>query len=210
MKKIIVLAMALCALQISYGQIKFGPRVSVGSNTVKPNDLLVTNRAAVDSLKFAFNSSRPNIQVGGFLRAGLGSIYVQPEVLFTFTSVSYDENNLLSSLTNNDLKENLTYLDIPVNVGVKLGPAHVQAGPVFGILLSSNSDLQSLDGITREFKNSSVLGQVAAGLDLGRFIFDLKYEFALGSKTDSINLLGNDFDLSHRDSQIVLSVGYSL
>ena len=209
MKKLCLLICCLCALQLLDAQpLKLGAKVGIGSRTVKAGELFIRNSNDLDSLKLSFSSSKPSIQMGLFARVSLLGIYVQPELLLTFTNATYEEQNVLDASMQTFRKENLVYMDVPVMVGMKFAFLRVQGGPVFSTLLNNKSELRDLDGLERSFKKSALAGQIGVGLDIWKLTFDLRYEFRLSKKKDQFSFLGRGYALSTRKSQALMSVGY--
>lgn len=208
MKKLLILAMCFLSLHVVNAQkLKLGAKVGMGSSSVKAQDLFVTSGNDVEDLKLNFQSSKPAYQAGVFARMSLLGLYIQPEALLTFASASYAEaytGNSSQTIHN----ERLVYLDVPVTAGLKLAFLRVYGGPVFSTLISSSSDLSDIEGLNRNFNESSLLGQIGTGLDLGKLTLDVKYEFNIGGDRDQVNFLGNSYDLSKRKSQAIVSLGY--
>ncbi|RMG28633.1 MAG: hypothetical protein D6730_05230 [Bacteroidetes bacterium] len=189
--------------------LKMGAKVGIGSRTVSPGDLFLSNADALDSLKVSFSSSKPSFQAGLFARLTLLGIYIQPEILLTFTNATYEKSDVYNNNGQQvSLDEKLVYMDIPLTAGLKVAFLRVQGGPVFTTLLGKKSELTEIDGLERNFKEAAIAGQLGLGLDIGDLILDLKYEFPLSRNRDHFNFLGESYGLSTRKSQLIASVGY--
>ncbi len=122
-------------------------------------------------------------------------IYVRPELVYTSTTSGYDEG---------DLK--IKKLDLPVLVGAKvIGPLHVFAGPSFQYILNNKFDDITIDNIENDF---SVGLNIGAGVNLGKFGIDLRYE--RGFSENEINFINSNFTnvndrVDTRPDQLILS-----
>lgn len=188
--------------------LKVGAKAGLGSRTVTPKDLFIRNSQDLDSLSLRFQSSRPSVQAGVFARLSLLGVYVQPELLLTFANSTYEAGELDDADQTSSLRERLVYLDIPVTAGMAFGPLRLQGGPVFTRVLGRNTELTNLNGVERNFKTSSVAGQLGLGVDIWKLTFDVKYEFPLRRNRDSLTLFGREYGLSTRRAQVLWSVGY--
>ena len=203
MKKLLFILAIMFAGQASFAQLfTFGPRVGVTSSQISIED----NVANLESGDRAFG-----FQAGIFARVKLGPVYVQPEVLFTNAGgdlVSIDGNGA-EQITEYDFNK----LDIPVLLGYKTGPFRINAGPVASLMLNAEST-ESLTNLTTDltdnYNNATIGFQAGVGLDLWKFIVDLKYEGSLGSITDDFSIGGQTFATDQRQNQIILALGFKI
>lgn len=198
MKKLILtLALAVIAVGAS-AQVTLGPRVTLISTNLDLREE-VANVQAGDA-EFGF-------QYGLFVRVKVPVIglYVQPELLFSKT-----ESTIASGAQNVDLAFNR--IDVPIMIGGKIGPLRINAGPSLSFLTNAESDFAGLVTDIKDNYSSTSLGfQAGIGVDILKFVIDLKYEGALGEKFgDALTVGGNTFSTDERASQIVLAVGFKL
>ncbi len=191
---------AVVLMTMGYGamaQIDFGPRVNLTSTNLS----LSENLANIEEGDAEFG-----YQLGAFLRVQIPviGIYVQPEALFSKQSSSVNINSQKADLTFNQI-------DVPVMIGFKLGPVRVNAGPSFRFL--SGADLEVPGNPTEDvkdyYKDSTVGYQAGVGIDLWKFVFDLKYEGSLSDINEEITNL-SPIEIDQRVSQIVFGVGFKL
>lgn len=128
-------------------------------------------------------------------------IYVRPEIVYTSTSSGYNEG---------DLK--IKKLDVPILVGAKvIGPLHVFAGPAFQYLLDTEFDDISYDDVENDF---SVGLNIGAGVNLGKFGIDLRYE--RGFSENEVNFINSNITnlngdrVDTRPDQLILSFSLKL
>ncbi len=155
-----------------------------------------------NSAEQAFENPDRNagFHVGVFGKLG-NRLYVRPELVYTSTSSDYDEG---------DLKINK--LDLPVLVGAKIiGPLHAFIGPSFQYILSTKFDDVKFDDVENDLTVGLNLG---AGLNLGKFGVDLRYERGFTENevnfidTNITNLNGDRVDT--RPDQLILSLSLKL
>lgn len=128
-------------------------------------------------------------------------IYLRPELVYTRTKSDYDDG---------DFK--MSKLDLPVLVGIKvIGPLHVFAGPAFQYILDTEFDGISIDDIDSDF---TVGLNIGAGVNLGRFGVDLRYErgFSDNEATFINTNITNvpDSRIDTRPDQLILSLSLAL
>lgn len=169
-KYLIIFAVSILSISASAQGIKFGPKL--GANMGK------IDGAGFDE-KYALG-----YHVGGFVEINLSKkLGIQPEVLWnqvksdTVSGFSNVYKNLVNRNNFNNLQ--LNYLSIPVLLNYKPSKLiTLQAGPQFGILLSSNKnllqngqdafkkgDLSMLAGIQLNILKLRVYGRYVVGLN---------------------------------------------
>ena len=138
---------------------------------------------------------------GFYGKLALGPIYLRPELVYTKTTSEY----LLESGIG-DYK--LSKLDLPVLVGIEvIGPLRLFAGPAFQYLLDNDLKGLSFESIENEFSMGLNIG---AGIEFGRFGFDIRYERGLSDNEASWTNAGDTFTLDSRPEQIIFNLSYSL
>lgn len=198
MKKLVLtLALVLIGFSAS-AQFTLGPRITLTSTNLDLREEVANVRAG--DAEFGF-------QYGLFarLKVPVIGLYVQPELLFSKT-----ESTITSGAQNVDLSFNR--VDVPVMIGGKIGPLRINAGPSFSFLTSAESDVSGVvTDIKDNYSDTTVGFQAGIGVDLLKFVIDVKYEGSLSEKFgDSITVSGNSFSTDERPSQIVLGIGFKL
>lgn len=199
MKKLILtFALVLIGFSAS-AQFTLGPRVTLVSSNLNLREEIANVQEG--DAEFGF-------QYGLFARFKVPVIglYVQPELLFSST-----ESTITSSGQNVDLSFNR--IDVPIMIGGKVGPLRINAGPSLSFLTSAEyeSPGTTAQDIKDNYSSTTVGFQAGVGIDLLKFVIDLKYEGSLGEKFgDAITVARNSFATDERPSQIVLGIGFKL
>lgn len=193
MKKTVIIGLMLLTVYSVSAQIDFGPRVALTSTKISLKD----NATAVKEGNAEFG-----YQFGAFLRVKVPIIglYIQPEALFSNSSATLNNGT-------DDVDLSFNRIDVPVMVGGKIGPLRINAGPAFRFLTSAESDFNGVTAdIKNNYKDATVGYQAGVGIDLLKFVFDLKYEGSL----DDFSEENQGFNVDQRINQWVFAVGFKL
>ena len=186
--------------------LKAGIKAGVSTYDMKLGDFIVTNGTKCNNLTNAIDNSSFGYQFGFFARLGRG-LHIQPEIVFN--------SNKLEFVTTNDngtfsTSETFNNIDIPVLLGIKLGPLHAQAGPVGRFYLGSEDQVRKVIPNFQDDEDRLKIGyQAGFGLDLWRLSLDFRYEGSLKQFGDIVNIDGSDFFLDNQAGRVVASVGIS-
>ena len=199
---LIVFLFALLIAVPAFSQVNFGLKVGASTASVPTYDISTgTSNIDIEALKDA----AWGFQAGAFLRIG-GSFFVQPE--FLFASNTYDYN--VTTVTGTEaLKQRFDRLEIPVLLGVKLGPVHINAGPSATIQIGSPKALIE-DPDFEDMYRSATFGYTAGlGVDLfKKLVIDLRYNGSLSEKYGaSVEIGDQTFNLDSRQPSFTLSIG---
>lgn len=204
MKKLFVFLFALIIAVPAFSQIKFGLKVGASTATVPKYD--ISDPSSGTNNIEALKDAAWGFQAGAFLRIGISSVFVQPEVLFASNTYEY---NVTTVTGTEAVKQKFDRLDIPVLLGVKFGPLHLNAGPSAAIQIGSPKALIE-DPDFKEMYRSATFGYTAGlGVDLfNKLTIDARYNGSLSGKFgDSVNIGDQTFKLDSRQPSITLSVG---
>jgi hypothetical protein len=199
MKKFLLLILIALLAIPAFSQIKFGIKAGVSTTTV-PTYNITTGTNTIEALK---NASY-GIHGGVFLRLSLLGIYIQPEVLLATNTYEYTVNH-----APNPIKQTFNKLDVPVLVGLKLGPIRINAGPAATVQIGSPKALINDPNFKDLYRGTTFGFQAGAGFDLfKKLTFDVRYEGSLSGKFgDSITLGSQTFKLDSRQPSVLFSVG---
>ncbi|MRR22454.1 PorT family protein [bacterium] len=203
MKKFIVIVLALVLAAPLYSQVKFGLKAGASTDftftdqTIQGTDFEVILQNAKDA-EWGF-------QGGVFMRASFAGFYIQPELLLATAtnSVTYDDVEAGGAPVIYNQKFNK--LNIPVLLGVKVGPLRLNAGPAASVMISDPKEI--IEGAT--YKRATFGYQAGLGFDLfKKLTVDLRYEGNLNQFGDQIEIGGETFVLDDRTGALLVQVGF--
>jgi len=143
---------------------------------------------------------------GLYARLKVLMVYVQPELVYTRLSneVTFTDGQ---GQIGAAVADPVSRIDVPVQVGVKLGFLRAFVAPVWSANVNSFDDLRNFDPQT-----SGTWGaQAGVGLQLGKKVqLNVRYEGNLTSYTSNITLPGNIVIPSdNRVNQLVVDMGFA-
>ncbi len=194
MKKTLLIVVAVLACYGLHAQAGSGFGIKAGLNYNGNGDYF-------NSVENAFENPDRNagFHIGVYGKLG-NRIYVRPELVYTSTTSGYEEG---------DLK--IQKLDVPVLVGTKIiGPLHAFVGPSFQYILNSKFDDVTIDDIDNDLTVGFNLG---AGVNLGKFGIDLRYERGFTENEISFinsNIVNVNDRVDTRPDQLILSFSLKL
>ena len=194
MKKIVFSLLLSFIVVGTYAQ--FGIKVGANTTTLKITsaDNLIEN---VKDAQWGFNA-------GVFYRLKIALLYFQPEAYFSTVSGSFKYGDDPHNMELYDF--DLNRIDIPLIVGMKLGPVRVHAAPVAFFTISSKSSLTNFD---EAMKGTTWGYQAGLGIDLlKKLTFDVRYEGSLSDFTESVDIGGVTLQPSTKSSAFLLSLGF--
>ena len=157
--------------------------------------------------------NKTGYQLGAFARIGR-TVFFQPEVYFAAKEVNVD---VLNSLTTNQGVVGFSQksLDVPLLLGVKLGPLRVMAGPVASYAISASTSPDAavksyFSGTSQEIINrSSFSYQAGVGFDILNLSLDLRYEGAMSELNNTV-AVPNGFNYSQKPSYYQATIGFRI
>ncbi len=204
--RIIALVILVFCVLGANAQISFGIRGGINSSNINLRDF--------DGGQYRLEYARGGLgfHIGGMAQIKLLNVFIQPELLFTRTKsdISIATFNSVDVVWNDPEwdEQRFNKIDIPVIVGVKLGPIKLQAGPVATMMLGSKSDLLDDYSIKQEFSGATIGYQAGVGLELANLLLDVKYEGNLSKLGDGIMIAGTPYNFDQRMNQWILSIGF--
>lgn len=197
-----ILLLALMAVP-AFSQFKFGIKAGASTTTV-PEYNSTTGSTTIQSLKDA----AWGFHAGIFFRAGLGPVYLQPEVVFASNTYEYNVTQVAGSPAV-VLDQKFNRLEIPVLVGLKLGPLRLNAGPSARVPIGSPKNLIQDPNFDRLYRGTTFGYQAGIGVDiLNTLTLDARYGGSLAKKFgDDVQIGGANFRLDDRQPSIILSLG---
>lgn len=202
-KSAFVLILLFNLAAFTQAQIQFGLKTGMSSENLK------TETISQNGLSIAVKDASYGFQFGVFLRGQMGDHwYLQPEVLFNSNKVDFTVTELSDGLVNKVLYEKYQRLDLPLLLGYKLGPLHLQAGPTGQLHIASSSELEQIDGYEQRFSNFRLGYRAGAGLDIWKLTFDLNYDGSFSNFGEHMRIGGEEIKFSQNPSRWVATVGF--
>ncbi len=196
MKKVILIVALIAMSSVgAFAQFSLGLKAGLNYNTIKAQ-----NNEFEESGVLGY-------QVGAWARVG-NKFYLQPEAYIGSkgSDLTIKINSGTGTATT-EKKQKFTTLDVPLLLGTKFGldklNFRIMAGPSLQFNLDDNSSAfaQATNPDFYKYRDFVTNGQVGAGVDVGNFSVDLRYETSL----QDINK--ND---GQRQSLLHLSLGFKL
>lgn len=200
MKKILLVLIAVALSSGAFAQLSWGIKGGASSNNF---ELSTTTFNSGASALAAAEEASWGFHGGAFVRVSLLGIMIQPEVLF---SMATNNMNVTEASVTTLKEQKFNRLDVPLLVGIKLGPARLMAGPVGSVIISSPTEL--FTDAENLYKKATFGGQAGLGLDIAKKLtLDVRYEFGLNNFGNEFTAGGETVELDGRASAIVLSAG---
>lgn len=203
MRKFLILFAAVLIASPAFSQVKFGIKAGASTTTVPTYDATTgdTNIEALKNAAWGFNA-------GIFLRLQAMGIFLQPEIVFMTNSYDY---NVTTISTSQVLKQKQTFnrVEIPVLLGVKLGPLRLNAGPSATVPIGSPKALVNDPNWDKMYRGTTIGYQAGIGIDIfNTLTLDARYGGSLAKKFGNDVTIGNQtFNLDNRQPYFNLSIG---
>ena len=201
MKRIFLLALGTMMALALNAQLEFGLKGGLNLTNIK------TDMRAGDYQITSNPGSKLGYHFGGFMRASLFGIYLQPELVFTSVASEYSVKDINTSV-NQVASQRIGRVDLPVIVGAKLGNLRLGLGPVGSVIISDKSELKDITGYEAKLRSATFGYQVGVGLDVWKAGIDIRYEGNLSRLGDEIVVGGQPVKFDSRAQQVVFSLSY--
>jgi hypothetical protein len=209
MKKLILILFSVFIMFPAFSQIKFGLKAGLSTTNLKMADIKTLTSGETQYVVNAIKGANYGFHGGAFVRFSMLGFYVQPELLFASRTDEYTVADVGTPASQIIKKQQFNQLDLPIMLGMKLGPVRLNAGPSARLLINSPKDLID-DPDFKAMYNSLTFGyQAGLGVDiLKRITLDLRYEGSLQKyQTQIKNIAGDKFTLDDRPNAFLLSLG---
>ena len=202
MKKIIVIVLALVLATPLFSQLKFGIKAGASTDfTFTDQTIQGTN---VDVVLQNAKDAEWGFQGGVFMRAAIAGFYIQPELLLATATNSVTYEDIEAGGAPVVYNQKFNKLNIPVLLGLEVGPLRINAGPAASVMISDPKEI--IEGAT--YKRVTFGYQAGVGIDLlKRLTLDLRYEGNLNQFGDEIEIADQTFTLDDRTGAILIHVG---
>ncbi len=206
----LVLLICLCTGYAAPAQVFAGIKLGAGTSELNDKELKIFDPGGLERFGMAVRESGYSVHGGLVLQARIKSIFlIQPEVHLQSNSIEYRVQDFANpSGPVQLLSEKYQYVNLPLLVGLKVGPLRLQAGPQGHVFLSSRSDLDVLEGYKEDFRQISFSWLAGAGIDIWKtLMLDFRYEGSLSRFGEHITFFGRPYAFDQRPSRLLASVG---
>lgn len=211
MKKLFAFLLIVILSLPAFSQIKFGLKAGVSTTSLSMPSITTITSGSTTYTVDGLTSAKYGFHGGAFVRLTLFGVYIQPELLFSTRTNEYTVSNVTNqaSPVSYVAKQTFNKLDIPVMVGLKLGPLRLNAGPSGSLLINSPKSLITDPDYKNNYNRMTFGYQAGVGFDLlGLLTFDVRYEGSLKKYQNQIqNLTGTKYNLDDRPNAFLFSVG---
>lgn len=200
MRKSLIVILALFIAIPAFSQVRFGIKAGASTTTVPTYEVTGTGTSieALDDAAWGFHA-------GIFLRLGIEGIYIQPEVVFASNTYNYN----VQTTSVSEIDQTFNRLEIPVLLGIKLGPLRINAGPSANVPIGEPDALINDPNWDDMYRGTTFGYQAGIGVDIFKTLaLDVRYGGSFAEKWgDSANIGGATFNLDSRQPSLILSVG---
>lgn len=197
---------------LAQAQVKFGIRGGINTTQINPDQLVILDDNDREDFTLEVENANFGYHFGIFVQAQADFLYIQPELWFRSNSVDYTFRDIQNPDSRTILSERYQYLDIPVSLGLKLGPVRIGCGPVGHIFINSRSELfdtDSVQGYQQQFEEMTIGYIAGVGLDLWNFHIDLNYEGSFNRFGDHFTFHGKEYAFDKSPSRLMATIGIS-
>jgi hypothetical protein len=209
MKKFILIVLSVFIMLPSFSQVKFGLKAGLSTTNIKMEDLKTLTSGETAYIVDAIKGANYGFHGGAFVRFSMLGFYVQPELLFASRTDEYSVADATTPASEIIKKQQFNELDLPIMLGLKVGPVRLNAGPAARLLINSPKDLIDDPDFKAMYHSLTFGYQAGIGVDIvKRITLDLRYEGSLQKyQTQIQNLAGDKFTLDDRPNAFLLSLG---
>ena len=209
MLRIALLASVLLGCSSTWAQVRLGLR---GGASISARDVRVeTFSYAARDYRLSVDDVRVGVHAGAFLQARLGKVVLQPELLFHATSTDYRLEELLTTETLSSIRrERISTVELPFLIGYRWGALRLQAGPVGRTSVAQSSELSGIADYAYDARDVEFGYQAGLGLDIWRFLLDVKYDGAFAEAGGAAEIGGQQLVLGRRRHRTYVTLGWAL
>ncbi|GJM32553.1 MAG: hypothetical protein DHS20C18_15540 [Saprospiraceae bacterium] len=209
MKKILLFVFLFGCFGAAQAQFKLGVRMGINTTDLNPNDIKILDANGLDRFNLALKQANYGVHGGLVFSFRKNNLMIQPEVLLNSNKVDYTITDAQGSgLVDSIRSEKYQYLDIPVLLGLKLGPLRLHGGPVGHIYINSTSELEGLDGYLDRFEPFTLGYQLGVGLTIWKLMLDVRYEGNFTKFGDHFEFFGNQYQFDQSSARFLFSIGF--
>jgi hypothetical protein len=207
MKNVVITACILCTIAFN-ANAQFSLGLKAGITSPQDQYKSITVGSGETAYDVAVNDIKFGTLVGGYMRFGR-RIYLQPEVNFQTNRTDFVVS---AAGTGESLIKRSSYqnLQIPLAIGIKMGPFRFHAAPVANYFLNGNSGLSDVNGFNEAWDQLTWGWLSGMTIGNGRLSADFRFEGNFKKFGDQITFLGDSYSFSQRPMSFTFAVNYAL
>jgi hypothetical protein len=205
MKKILfVIAAALLASNLTFGQFALGVKIGYNANKLSTN---------IDTIKSQVNSG---FHIGLYTHIGK-RLYFAPELLYTMSGGVFTESGNLST---SGWKQKITIgsLDVPLLVGFKIIHSdaitwRIELGPEMSFVVNKKvADEESVTGpiTTADINTANWYVMGGTGIDILFLALDIRYQYGLNQLIKDAEMAGKTYNFDTKNGIFTVSLGFKI
>lgn len=200
MKKIIFAFSLLLSFSAS-AQLDIGLRA--GINLSSPRIENFQANATISDLKT--DGSEISYQAGAYVRIKLAALFVQGELYYSQINQSAIASFSATSSPSKNIDLSFSRVNLPVLLGLKLGPVRIMGGPAF------SANFNDVSGnLNDDLQIATISYQAGIGVEFKDLFIDLRYEAGLGDWANSVNIDDGNYQADISTRQLMLCLGFKL
>ena len=177
----------------AFSQVKFGLKAGLSTTNIKMEDLKTLTSGETQYVVDAIKGANYGFHGGAFVRFSMMGFYVQPELLFASRTDEYTIADAENPTVETIKKQQFNQLDLPIMLGLKVGPVRLNAGPSARLLINSPKDLIDDPDFEAMYNRLTFGYQAGIGVDIiKRLTLDLRYEGSLQKYQTQIENVAGD------------------
>jgi hypothetical protein len=203
-RKLALICVVITLISVSaFSQAKIGIRGGLNFNL--PRDYTFSQSGYNYELTIQ-NTLRTGFHFGLVSQVKLLGVLIRPEILFTSVNNNIQYKETMTG-ENHLVNQEFNRLDIPVMALLRIKSLRLGFGPVGSVLLKEKSIIFDEIGYEQKYNIASLGYQSGLGIEIGKMIFDVKYEGSLSRFGNGLEIGDNTFGYNPRSSQFIVSMG---
>ena len=199
-KRFVILTMLLLPFGAVAQLFSYGITAGAHVAQVEVDPFSIDPTMPMETVRF---TATGGYHAGVFALLGAGLVYIEPQLWYTELNQSLTFTD--GSGSPQTVPWTLRRLDVPLEVGVKMGPLLLFCAPVWSAPIAQISSVQTLSAASGSWG-----GQVGVGVKLGPIQLTARYEGSLAPFADQIQVAGGTYATDSRISQLITSLHLKL
>ena len=199
--KRLIFAFSLILTFSASAQLDIGLRA--GINLTNPRIENFQPDATISDLKT--DASEISYQVGAYTRLKISAFFVQGELYFSQINQSALASFTAANVPPKNIDLSFSRVNLPLLVGLKLGPLRLMGGPAF------SANFNDVSGnLDNDLQIATVSYQVGLGAEFKKLFIDLRYESGFGDWANALIIENSNYQADISTQQIMLCLGFEL